>query len=350
MERRRPYIHTPMRLKITAINEEAPGVKTFTLDPDFPYQPGQFLTFTHNQLKDARRSYSLSSSPSTDRLPTITVKRVQNGLMSRYLIDQAKTGDTLTAEGFPTGLFTLPENLDSYKAVWLFAAGIGITPIFSLLKELLTNTSIPRIVLLYSNHAPEQAAFLRSLQILEQEHPHKFQQVNIWSNTPNLLRARISKESFPSFQNDYLTEAPRDVLAYICGPSSYMWMLQLLLQDAGVPPAHIRRELFELKREVPHRLPADKSPHRVGVTIAGKTRYFINSYPQSILSSARAAGIILPYSCDAGQCGSCTAICTRGKVWMSYNEVLTENDIKRGRVLTCTGHAIEGDLELSFNS
>ena len=69
-------------------------------------------------------------------------------------------------------------------------------------------------------------------------------------------------------------------------------------------------------------------------------------YPFSILQSARKAGLSLPYSCDAGRCGNCLAKCTSGKVWMSYNEVLTDRELAEGYILTCTGHAVEGDVTI----
>jgi ring-1,2-phenylacetyl-CoA epoxidase subunit PaaE len=57
---------------------------------------------------------------------------------------------------------------------------------------------------------------------------------------------------------------------------------------------------------------------------------------------------VLPYSCEAGKCGTCAATCTSGKVWMSYNEVLLDKEIAEGRVLTCTGFAVAGNVTLQF--
>ncbi|MBS1562920.1 MAG: 2Fe-2S iron-sulfur cluster binding domain-containing protein, partial [Bacteroidetes bacterium] len=59
-------------------------------------------------------------------------------------------------------------------------------------------------------------------------------------------------------------------------------------------------------------------------------------------------GIALPYSCEAGRCGSCAATCTKGKVWMSYNEVLLDEELAKGRILTCTGYPVGGDIELEY--
>lgn len=344
-----------MDLLIADIVEETKDVKTFFLKPadgsSLLYCPGQFLTFTIDIAgKEQRRSYSFSSTPGIDLLPSITAKRVDNGYFSRWLIDRARPGDILRSAGQATGIFTLPADLAPYRAVWLFAAGIGITPLFSLLKSLLFHTNVPRVVLLYSNKSKEQTVFLHSLNSLQEKYPGRLQLVYLWGNTQDLRRARLSKESFPLLLREALTDNPEHVLSYLCGPTPYMWLVQMLLQDAGVPPSAIRREAFIVNSEVPRRLPTDKIPHRVRVVLPGSEHSFINAYPQSILDSAKAAGIALPYSCNAGQCGSCTAICKEGKVWMSYNEVLTDHDIALGRVLTCTGHAIDGDVALVYKA
>ncbi len=338
-----------MTLHITDIHEELPGVKTFFLEradgQPISYLAGQFLTF---KVGDERRSYSFSSTPGVDAQAAITLRRVANGVLSRKLIDDAQPGDTLECVGAATGLFTLPALVSDYEAVWLFAAGIGITPIYSLLKAILHQTTLQRVVLLYSSHSPQQTVFLEELKALQVQFPKRFELVFLWSNAQDMLRARLSKVSFPVLAKSYLHEDPKRVLSYLCGPTSYMWMLQLLLQDFGLPAASVRRELFGIRKEVHHRLPADRKAHQIEVRIAGISHRFTSQYPDSILKSAQAAGITLPYSCEAGQCGSCTARCVSGKVWMSYDEVLTANDLAEGRVLTCTGHAVGGDVVLVY--
>ncbi|MES1221666.1 MAG: 2Fe-2S iron-sulfur cluster binding domain-containing protein [Bacteroidota bacterium] len=56
----------------------------------------------------------------------------------------------------------------------------------------------------------------------------------------------------------------------------------------------------------------------------------------------------MPYSCEAGNCGSCAATCTKGKVWMAYNEVLMDDEIAKGKILTCQGYAVDGDVVIEF--
>ncbi|MFL5771700.1 MAG: 2Fe-2S iron-sulfur cluster-binding protein [Flavisolibacter sp.] len=72
-------------------------------------------------------------------------------------------------------------------------------------------------------------------------------------------------------------------------------------------------------------------------------------YPDTILQSAKKAGITLPYSCETGRCGNCAARCVHGKVWLSYNEVLTEKELEKGLTLTCVGHPVGGDVILNID-
>lgn len=342
-----------MTLRISQIHEELPGIKTFFLERAdgeiLHYQAGQFLTFSIGQDRFLqRRSYSFSTTPGVDAGPAITVKRVDNGLMSRWLIDHAQAGDTMECSGLATGLFTLPENLNDYDAVWLFAAGIGITPVYSLLKALLHQSKMKKVVLFYSNHSKEQTVFGPELEALQVKFARRFTLLHLWSNAQDMLRARLSRASFPFLKDAFLKDEPTKVLSYLCGPKSYMWLLQLLLQDTGLPGESVRREAFVIRQDVNRHLPIDHDTHQVEVQMGGQIFRFESRYPDSILKSAQAAGITLPYSCEAGQCGSCTAQCISGKVWMSYDEVLTGRDLREGRVLTCTGHAVGGDVVLSF--
>jgi ring-1,2-phenylacetyl-CoA epoxidase subunit PaaE len=94
--------------------------------------------------------------------------------------------------------------------------------------------------------------------------------------------------------------------------------------------------------------PPDVNEHRVTIHIDNHV-YFVNvQYPQTILKAAKAKHIILPYSCEAGRCSSCAATCTSGKIWMAYNEVLTDDEVAKGRVLVCQAFPVGGDVEIVF--
>ena len=123
-------------------------------------------------------------------------------------------------------------------------------------------------------------------------------------------------------------------------------MCTYTLREEKVPPENIRRETFLVHTRPHQNFPPDKETHLAEISFDGKTYKFDVRYPDSILQAARKNGINLPYSCETGRCGNCAAQCLRGKVWLSYNEVLTEKDLLNGLTLTCVGHPVSGDVHL----
>ena len=338
----------PIPLIITHIRDEVSQVKTFTLatasGEPLIYRAGQFLTFSFRLgTTEERRSYSVSSSPALQELLAITVKRVDNGAFSRWLIDAAKVGDTLVCTGI-AGLFTLPDPADN-QHILLFAAGIGITPMFSLIKEFIATTAGGSLTLIYSNRSPDEAVFIHELLELEQQSAGRLIIEWLYSNHKQLLRARLTRSVMDELMQKYLRNAST-ALAYICGPADYRWLVQLLLEETGIPAGQIRQEIFITERNTILQAPPDKTPHQVQLYYLGQVYTFTAQYPDTILMAAQKAGITLPYSCRAGRCSSCAAQCTKGKVWMAYNEVLTEKDQEHGLILTCTGYVVDGDVTI----
>jgi ring-1,2-phenylacetyl-CoA epoxidase subunit PaaE len=343
-----PTYHT---LTISHIKEEVPGVKIFTLETadgsPIPYKAGQYLTLVHHgPLGEVRRSYSITSSPVLAEPLTIGVKRIENGVFSRWLIDDAKVGDKVTTTG-AAGLFTLPEDTSPYQQVFFLTAGSGITPIYSLLKTLLHAHPELSAVLLYSNSSPGKAMFLEPLRQLAHTFPDRLHAEFLFSNSPDLSRARLHKDLLHTFMRT-LGQAPlQQTLFYVCGPDNYMRLMSFALRQAGVPESNIRKEIFNIDIRKPAKLvPPDTAAHTVTLHLAGNTYSVRSKYPLNILQSARRDGVVLPYSCETGKCGSCIAKVLQGKVWMSYNEVLTERDQEKGLTLTCVGYPIGGDVEL----
>ncbi|MBX0292935.1 ferredoxin--NADP reductase [Hymenobacter sp. HSC-4F20] len=337
-------------LLIRRIVEEIPEVKTFWLEPSrpLPYQAGQYLTLLQPRYPELRRSYSMSSTPGLDAGLAITVRRVANGLFSRWLIDEAQVGDELLTTG-AGGLFTLPDpNQLPYEQVLLFAAGSGITPVYSLLKEVLYHQPTVRVLLVYSNRTVAATIFGTELRQLAAQFPGRFALELLYSDHPNLARARLYKDLLVQLVRQHATTTPDRMLAFSCGPGEYMRMCGYGLHAAGLPPTRIRRENFVLPPPLKRALPPDTATHRVVIETPHQTHTVVVSYPDTILKAARAQGVLLPYSCEAGVCGSCTMRCLEGQVWHSYNEVLTDRDLAHGLCLTCTGHPVGGDVRLTF--
>jgi ring-1,2-phenylacetyl-CoA epoxidase subunit PaaE len=126
-------------------------------------------------------------------------------------------------------------------------------------------------------------------------------------------------------------------------------MITITLLSAGVKLSNIRKEEFVITDPPTPIQPPDLLSHQVRLTLDKIHYEFSSQYPDTILQSAKKAGIELPYSCETGRCGACAALCTKGQVWMKYNEVLTAGDLKENKTLTCTGYPVFGDIELDFD-
>lgn len=277
---------------------------------------------------------------------SIGVKRIENGTFSRELVDDTKPDSTLTTIG-SGGFFTLPEEIGGYEQVFFFAAGSGITPIYSLLKTALHFYPRLRLVLIYSNHDEDKAIFLPQLKKLQHDFPQQFHLELLFSVNPELIKARLHSDLISQLLDKFAIGEKTKILSYVCGPKNYMRMCMYRLQEEGIPADNIRKESFITEPAAKAIVkPPDEQTHRVFISFNSRKITLDVSYPDSILSAAKKVGIILPYSCETGRCGSCAARCINGTVWHSYNEVLTEKDLDKGLVLTCVGHPVHGDVEL----
>ncbi len=338
-------------IRIKEIKEEIKGFKLFVFKDghNITYQSGQYLTLvTMHNKQEVRRSYSITSAPILKEPLSIGVKRIENGIFSRLLIDHAQVGDELVTIG-SGGFFTLPENIRDYQQLFFFAAGSGITPIYSLLKTALHEHPHLSVVLIYSNASLHKTAFFQELMQLKEDFGNRFHPEFLFSNAANLSKARLHRDLL--FQLIKTLAAPgwAQILHYICGPQSYMRMCTYTLQEMGMPHENIRKENFIIET-VRHAsvAPPDKAEHRVQIVLPHKMYEIAVQYPDTILSAAKKQGISLPYSCEAGRCGNCVARCTKGTVWHSYNEVLTDKELNKGLILTCVAYPIGGDVRLEI--
>lgn len=337
------------KVTIKAVKEEIEGFKTFELEGAIDYQAGQYLTLVHlGKYEEIRRSYSFTSAPHLGEPMTIGVKRIENGFFSRRLVEQAKPGDTLITIG-AAGRFTLPQNMNGIQLILFLAAGSGITPIFSLLKSLLHLHPAVKATLIYSNASPEKTLFKTELEALQQQYSSQLHIEFLFSNSKNLNRARLYRDLLEQYIQQFVQVPFDQAVFYICGPESYMRMCSYVLQEAQVPADHIKKENFVIQRTQPPRAtPPDVAPHVVNLELGAERHHFKAHYPDTILQAAKKSGIVLPYSCEVGRCGNCLARCTKGTIWHSYNEVLTDAELAEGFVLTCVAHPINGDVEIKI--
>ncbi len=338
-----------LRLKVEAIKWETSDTATFYLSnaasEKVSYQAGQFITlvFTHHRT-EIRRSYSLSSSPGEDLL-AITVKRIENGEISRFLLTKTKVGDVWDALP-PAGKFVVSDAI-SPKDIFYFAAGSGITPVYGHIKHILSFAGMSKLTLIYSSRNAQMTIFYDELNNLAASHPERLTIIYLFSDA-GLDRKRLNNELVTDLVNQHLQYAKEKADFFICGPFVYMRMVRLTLIYMGFADAQVRKENFVLETVT---VPTDikNFPPRTVKLLFKQTEYDLPvGENQTILQAALQNNIALPYSCKAGICSSCTALCKSGKVEMAVNDVLTDTDLKHGWILTCTGHPVSDDVVVEF--
>jgi ring-1,2-phenylacetyl-CoA epoxidase subunit PaaE len=334
---------------VTGVHRETENAKTFEIIPadgkGVEYHAGQFLTLVFKKEQgENRRSYSFSSAPVLGEPIRITIKRVANGEYSRQLLNRLKIGDKLLSSGI-AGFFRLPDDLTGIHQLMFLAAGSGITPVYALLKTALHTSHLP-VTLIYSNYSKEDTIFYDELISLRAAFADRFKIEFLFSQS-EISKRRFSKVLLNELLFQHATPL-QESLFYICGPESYMLVAGISLITAGVPEKHIRKENFNTRQHVFKPVPPDTDLHKVTVFLNGNQFLFDVQYPDTILAAAKKMNIHLPYSCEAGNCGSCTATCVKGMTWMAYNEVLMDEEIAQGKVLTCQAFPVGGDVELEF--
>ena len=336
-------------LRITDIVSETPSAKSFVLQALEGWQPqyrsGQFITLVFKTRHgEKRRSYSISSSPELNEPLRITVKKIDNGEFSRLLNYHAKVGDVLLSSGI-SGFFVLPE-LQEAEQFFFPAAGSGITPCLPMIKTLLQKTG-KKVCLIYSNKTEADSIFINELKQLQNRYAQRFQLRLLFSTIRNVYQSRLSNWLLPQLVNELLQVQRTACRFYLCGPFEYMQMAEItLLSD--FPKKNILKESFVHWPRLILPEPPDRKAHQVNVCFNSETFHLTVQYPVSVLAEAKKQDIQLPYSCEAGRCGSCVASVTKGKAWMAYNEVLTDSEVNKGRILVCQAYPVGGDLDIEF--
>jgi len=342
------------RFEISDIRDEPNDNRTIVfrdLSGRYPqYKAGQFLTVVlFFGDREVRRSYSFCSSPEADERPAITVKRVDNGEVSRFLHHKAKVGDVLDVLE-PQGLFVYEPRPETERTLFLFAAGVGATPLYSILKTALVAEKRSKVVLVYSNGSPGRTLFYEELQRWQARYPERLAIVWLFSSSKNLMRARLNREYLLRIVREHLPER-KNAVFYTCGPMFYMDLVRFTLLGMGIPEGDIRRETFhapeeeEDEDEREEKL-VDTTLYTVRLRFQGQTHDLPVPYDKTVLDVALEHKIKLPYSCKSGMCSTCASQCTAGAVRMDYNEVLTDREVAAGRCLLCVAHPVREGTEI----
>jgi len=344
-----------LHFRIVDVHEENPYAKTYQLQllnhPKLNFRPGQFLTFViQTERQELRRSYSILTLP--EEPLKITVKKVENGAISRFILQNWKKGDVVFSL-LPAGRFYIEAQPNGPpRDIFCFAAGSGIIPIYPQIRSLLKHEPQSVIHLVYSNRSEKEALFLKDIENTAETFP-QLNLIKFFSDPEEQLefRGRLSNISAEILIQKILKYNKADAVFLTCGPFAYMRMLVFTIGLMGFKKENIKRENYIPSIMYSGTAPAKTFPERdVIVKIDSKIHTVKVFSSESILNAALRSGLNLPFSCKGGVCGNCAAKCKNGKVYMSINEVLTDEDLKRDWILTCTGFPEEEGTEIDFDA
>jgi ferredoxin-NADP reductase len=340
------YHPKEIQLKVVEIIEETPSTKTFRferVDGSFPpFRPGQYVNlFVDVDGVLTSRPYSISSSPDVDVLD-LTVQQKPGGFVTRYLLNELQVGDGLKSTG-PQGYFYYEPLIDGKDLVFL-AGGSGITPFMSMIRTLLNEDNGPKIQLIYGSRVPGDVIFGEALSRLADE--HETLDYSLVISEPPEGYSGLSGFLDVKLIHDQVGEIEGKTF-YICGPNVMYDFCLRALDEFGVPPHRIRREVYGPPEDVtqepgwPEGLSADEvfeievQDHTTISAPAG----------EPLINSLERHGIVIPAVCRSGECSSCRIRLLSGKVFMPSHTALRESDETFGYIHACVAYPLE-DLRI----
>jgi ring-1,2-phenylacetyl-CoA epoxidase subunit PaaE len=310
------------------------------------YQAGQYITLIVriNGRKYAR-PYSFSSAPSVDATLEVTIKRVPNGIVSNYINTELKVGDVLEVLE-PMGDFTF-NNINSLQNNFLWGVGSGITPLFSIIKEVLQKLPGTAIHLIYGNKNEDSTIFRNQLSLLKQEYAAVFSVTNFYSQIDNVMgsntfhKGRISSEFVTNLvvQHENLKES----VHFICGPKGLKDTIQSSLMDLDVPSSSIFVEDFELIID-PQEL-YDVEDSKVIIDFQGQQSEIFVPKGKSVLDVALDNNVEIPYSCQTGNCNTCKAKLKVGQLKM-IGTTKEREDLAHDEFLLCCSYPLTNPISI----
>ena len=338
------------QMRVAHIKKESDSVTSFILSPidgrPLPlFQAGQFvvLRLLVDPDKDpgkapVLRSYSLSDQPATDHF-RISVKSELQGIGSSFLCNRAREGDLLDVSA-PRGSFTLRP---SQNPVVLLSAGVGATPVMSMLHSLAAERSQREIWWIYGarnrgNHpfAEESRSLLKQLSrgraYIVYSRPAASDKVGADFDAPGHIDTALLERIGVSQSSDF----------YLCGPSSFLQNMRDGLGAWGVLAGNVHTEIFgSLQAITPGMAQVVHTPHvpqgppgsgpsvsfaRSGITAAWDPKF------ASLLELAEACDVPVRWSCRTGVCHTCMTGLIAGSI--TYNPEPLERPAP-GNVLVC---------------
>jgi ferredoxin-NADP reductase len=273
---------------------------------------------------------------------SITVKRVDDGIVSNWLHDNFSIGSSIEATS-AAGIFHLSET--SASKILLLSAGSGITPMLSIVRYV---TDLALDIDIHFHHSAKTVDDLicfDELQDLSQQQSNLTLSCNLSRQSISDALAvphkkgRLAQEHLTGFCPDLLQ---REV--FVCGPDAFMLHAKHLLITLGLPEAQYSQESFEIEKvDIVEDLANASFKVKfiqtgIEVDVPGD---------QTVLEAAENAGIYPDYSCLSGICGSCISQLISGEVEAPGAIAIDEDDPDSNDFLPCCSYP-RSDLEVDL--
>src|SRR5271163_4342641 len=307
------------QMQVAGIRKESDSVTSFVLAPTdgqpLPvFRAGQFVVLrlpVDPGKPPVLRSYSLSDLPAADHL-RISVKSELNGIGSSFLCTHTQAGDVLEVSA-PRGSFTLRP---SQSPAVLLSAGVGATPVMSMLHALAAEKSQRAIWWIYGARNRAEHPFAEESRSLLKQLPRGRGYI-VYSKP-----ALIDKVGEDFDARGHIDTALLETLGvskasdfYLCGPTSFLQDMRDGLGTWGVLAENVHTEIFgTLESITPGMAQVVHTPHlppgppgsgppvsfaRSGITAAWDRKF------ASLLELAEACDVPVRWSCRSGVCHTC---------------------------------------------
>lgn len=315
----------------------------------FNFEAGQYVTLeTEINGEKVRRAYSIWKAPFENEI-SVLVKQIDGGLFSTYANQELKIGQRMNV-ATPTGNFKLSEK---GKSLNLFAAGSGITPIVSIIKQQLFNGQDNKVTLFYANRNEESVIFKAELDKLSEAFPTQLTVYHIFTrqeDAANQFSGRINTSKLAELKDAGALNTQADDF-YMCGPEEMILAIKEYLLENSVAEEKIHFELFNSTEATESKFESAIEKATVFVTIDDdefEYEYTITE-ADSLLDAGNDSGLDLPFSCKGGVCCTCKAKVMEGEAKMIKNYALSEEEVADGYILTCQSHPTTEKLVISFD-
>ena len=314
-------------VKVEEVITRADDCKSFVLVPDTSkgttalayFGAGKYLSvFEEIEGMKITRAYSISSKPkdALDGKYMLTIKRVDGGLMSNYILDNWTVGTEVTVSA-PEGHFEYQPLRDAKKVICI-AGGSGITPFISMAGAIVDGDEDFEMTLLYGSRNKDAVLFYDELEELKKNEKinvvHVFSDPDADTSADGIEKGFITAELIKKY-------APSDEAysVFICGPQAMYDFLDKEIEKLGLAKKFVRHEMFgefhdpKSQKDYPNDIPETVS---ITVTIQDVTKTVTGSTNDSVLQILEKNGISAPSRCRSGECGFCHTHLLSGSVYV----------------------------------